>query len=75
MREWAVKVKKVSGVPQFEDAYDDLSDPLEALCSTAQIVAMKLTADHRLENTLERASKFTSVQQSATVLAKRLRLM
>lgn len=75
VREWAAKVKKVSTVPQFEDAYDDMSDPLEALCSTAQVVAMKLSAEHRLESTLERAKKFASVQQSATVLAKQLRLV
>lgn len=75
MREWAAKLKKVSAMSHFEDAYDDLSDPLEALCSTAQVVAMKLDAESRLQSTLDHASKFTSVQQSATVLAKSLRLM
>ena len=75
VKEWAANFKRVNAVPQFEDAYDDLSDPLDALCSTAQVVAMKLTTDHRLETTLERASKFVSVQKSATVLAKNLGLM
>lgn len=75
LKEWVVKVRRANVLPQFEDSYDDLADPLEALCSTAQVVAMKLAEDRRLETTLERARKFKSVQQRATALAKKLGFM
>lgn len=75
MKDWAAHLEKVTAVTQFQDVYDDLSDPIVALCNTAQIAAMRLHEEGRLQSTLDRAAKFISVQQSATLLAKQLRLM